>query len=228
MSRGERIDAPAHSQPDGQREGAGERVTEEIEIASIVRDVVVRAGAGVNRATVAEYAAAMQAIEEAVKKGKEAKPFPLPVCYRDRNVTRLADGAHRIEAAIALGATTVKVEIRVGGRKEALQYAVTSGRTHGLRFSTRDKQHQCEIFLKTYPNMKDRAIGRELGVDHKTVKAARDRLATRSQTRGEIPQSDPVAALLTRFAGMLDKVPTDRLAEFQAGVTEALNRAAGE
>lgn len=159
---------------------AVEPLIETVEISSITRDVVVRAK-GVNRVTVAEYAQAM----------REGANFPPVVLYKDRTTIRLSEGAHRIEAALAIGMTTISAEIRVGGRKECISHAVSTGRDYGLRFSTRDKRHQTELMLGNFPKWSDRKIAEALGIDHKTVAATKRRLAEATAEPGEIPQADP-------------------------------------
>jgi hypothetical protein len=178
---------------------------ETIEIASITRDVVVRAK-GTDRATVAAYAQAM----------RDGAIFPPVVLYRDRTGLRLAEGAHRIDAALANGLTTIAAEVRQGGRKEALQHAVSTGRDFGLRFSTRDKRHQCEMMLGNFPKWSDRKIADALGVDHKTVAATKRRLA---DVGGEIPQgepeqADPCEKPLAKFRALLALVPEAERARF--------------
>jgi hypothetical protein len=193
-------------------------VIEEIEIASITRDVVVRAK-GTNRVTVSEYAAAMLA--------NGIDSFPPIICYRDsRNVTRLSEGAHRLEAALATGATTIRAEVRSGGRKECLAHAVSTGRDFGLRFSTRDKRHQCELMLGNFPKWSDRKIAEALGIDHKTVAATKRRLAEPAPEPGEIPQGDSaepssrkpevdaVDVAMRKFRALVALVPASERARF--------------
>jgi hypothetical protein len=153
-----------------------EPLIETVEISSITRDVVVRAK-GTNKVTVAEYAQAM----------REGAIFPPVVLYKDRTTLRLAEGAHRIEAALAIGLTTITAEIRSGGIKPCIEHAVSSGRDFGLRFSTRDKRFQIELMLGNFPKWSDRKIAEALGVDHKTVAATKRRLAGNADA-GEIPQ----------------------------------------
>lgn len=162
---------------------AVEPVIEQIEIASIVRDVVVRAK-GTDRDTVAAYAQAM----------RDGAVFPPVILYREaRNgtVLRLAEGAHRVEAALAIGLTTIAAEVRTGDRKACIVHGISTGRDFGLRFSTRDKRHQTELMLGNFPKWSDRKIAEALGIDHKTVAATKRRLAEATAEPGEIPQPDP-------------------------------------
>lgn len=194
-------------------QSADERVIETIDIACITRDVVVRAR-GTDRATVAAYAQAM----------RDGAVFPAIVVYRDRTATRLSEGAHRVEAALAIGMTTITAEIRQGGRKECIAHAVSTGRDFGLRFSTRDKRHQIELMLGNFPKWSDRKIAEALGVDHKTVAATKRRLAEPAPEAGEIPQPEdgkkPAPSLdatdkaLAKFRALLALVPESDRAAF--------------
>lgn len=173
---------------------------ESVEISTITRDVMVRAN-GTDRATVAAYAQAM----------RDGAIFPPVILYRDRQTLRLSEGAHRIEAALAIGLTTIDAEIRQGGRKECIAHAVSTGRDFGLRFGTRDKRHQIELMLGNFPKWSDRKIAEALGIDHKTVAATKRRLADAAAV-GEIPQgdteqTDPCEKPLARFRSILALVP---------------------
>lgn len=189
-----------------------EPTTETIEIASIVRDVQVRAK-GTNREAVADYARDMEA----------GDVFPPVVLFRDKHgALHLADGAHRVDAALRIGAKTITAEIREGSKKDCLLYAVGSGRRHAVRFTNADKRRAVELMLAAYPNpktMSDRKIADMIGVDHKTVGAARARLRpadgeTPQAESGEFPQSesaqrrapDPLERAQASFRRLWDSV----------------------
>ena len=97
------------------------------------------------------------------------------------------DGFHRGEAAKTAGINLL-VNLRPGTRLEAEWLAFTANQKHGLRRTTRDKQHVVRRALR-HPNgvaLSDREIARHCGVDHKTVGKIRHEL----ETTGEIPQLD--------------------------------------
>jgi hypothetical protein len=175
-------------------------LVETIEIASITRDVVVRAK-GTNRVTVAEYQRAMA----------DGATFPPIVVYRDRSgVLHLSDGAHRLEATERNGGTTITAEIREGNKKDCLTHAVGSARSHGLRFSTADKRRAIELMLAAFPKMSNLKLSQLLGVDDKTVAATKARLAS-----SEIPTpADPIEKPLARFRALLDLVSEPDRARF--------------
>lgn len=171
---------------------------ETIEISSIVETVRVRVKA--SRTTIEEYAAAMTA----------GAKFPPIVCYRDADGSLLlSDGAHRLSAVRKIGGTTIAARIMSGSKRDCLIHAVASASEFGLRFSTKDKRHQIELFISSYPKMKDREIGRAIGVDGKTVAAHRERLAA---APAEIPQAteptEPDDRIVWKLQAQLEKTIT--------------------
>lgn len=175
---------------------------------------------GVNRLVAREYANAMLG-------GATFEPV---VVYRDgKGINWLADGFHRCAAAgLAFGdLAEISAIVHQGGRKDALVAGAGSNSAHGLRRSHADRRRAIELVLAAYPSWSDRKIGDKCGVDGKTVKATRDRLANGSSTRAEKPQ-DPYSVALSRFENLLIAVPTAKLGAFQAAVTEAISRAASE
>jgi len=76
----------------------------------------------------------------------------------------IADGQQGIDA--------VPVRVRPGGWDAALEFAEADNLEHGRPLSNRDKRHLFERRLARghgWVQASDRAIARELGVDHKTV-----------------------------------------------------------
>lgn len=60
----------------------------------------------------------------------------------------LADGFHRLMAAVNAGRDEIEVDILPGGMHEALVYALSANRAHGLRRSNADKINAVEMALK--------------------------------------------------------------------------------
>jgi hypothetical protein len=181
-----------------QIQSADEFTIETIEIASIKRDLVVRKK-GTSAAVVADYARAMAEADNPAELMPPIVVFEDP--RRGGGVRRLSDGAHRIEAALANGFTTIRAEIRKGDRKAALEHAVSSGSKFGLRFSTLDKRHACELMLKAFPDLDHATLGRMIGVDGKTVTATQKRLSKPT----EIPSNDGPNDADTAIASKLEK-----------------------
>ena len=133
-------------------------MTKKIKLSEIVTDAGTQVRAGLNEATVADYA-------EALADGAE---FPPVIVFHDGSRTIAADGFHRIQATMRIGAKLIECEVRKGGREEALMYALGCNAHHGLRRTNADKRHAVELALKEFPRFSDVAIselckvGREL------------------------------------------------------------------
>lgn len=95
-------------------QGEGQTVTMsvvELEIAALARDAIERSRPHLDARRVAYYVANFD----------EADPV---VVFDVSGVLLLADGHHRIAAAIQLGRTRVLADVREGQRADALQFAV--------------------------------------------------------------------------------------------------------
>ena len=110
--------------------------------------------------------------------------FPPLIVFHDGTAHWVADGFHRLQAAAAAGHTQVAAEVRAGTREDARWYAAGANKAHGLRRTRADIRRAVEVALRLRPEASDRAIADHCGVDHKTVGAARSRLAG----SGEIPR----------------------------------------
>jgi hypothetical protein len=115
----------------------------------------------ISEATLAEYADAWA----------EGAEFPPPVVFHDGADHWLADGFHRVLSAIRAGIEEIEVEVRAGGRREAILHAVGANAAHGLRRSNADKERAVRTLLDDpeWSAWSDREIGRRCRVDHKTV-----------------------------------------------------------
>ena len=149
-----------------------------LELAQIRLDGQTQSRAQMYEATVAEYAEAM----------REGAVFPPVVVFSDGAALWLADGFHRYSATLQAGFPTVLAEVRSGARRDAVLYGLGANTNHGLRETRADRRRKIEIMLQDeeWVQWSDREIGRQCGVDHKTVAAARADLVE----RGEIPHVD--------------------------------------
>ena len=112
-------------------------------------------------AKVTEYA-------EAINSGAA---FPPIVVFFDGATYWLADGFHRIAACEKAGATEVLAEVREGGREDALWFALSANKRHGLPMSVEDKRKAVRLLLSVekWQGMSNRAIADHLGISDHTV-----------------------------------------------------------
>lgn len=85
--------------------------------------------------TVSEYAEAM----------KNHAKFPPVKAFCDGEKFYLADGFHRVEAALRAGYRRVKADMDAGSYADALRYALKANADHGLRRTNADKRHCLEM-----------------------------------------------------------------------------------
>jgi len=76
--------------------------------------------------------------------------MPPVVVFSEKGSSRyiLADGFHRVLAFVNADKDEIEVEIHEGGMHEALLYALSANRAHGLRRSNADKVNAIEMALK--------------------------------------------------------------------------------
>ena len=117
--------------------------------------------ASINEAIVQEYREAMQT----------GVNFPPVVAFFDGQVHWLADGFHRVQAAVASGRDEFEVDLRPGTREDAVWYACAANQTHGLRRSNADKRKAVEVALRSpkAQALSDRAIAEHCGISHNFV-----------------------------------------------------------
>ncbi|WOS64259.1 hypothetical protein [Sinorhizobium fredii] len=136
------------------------------------RDLQMRE-AGIDPAVVADYAEAMNAGAE----------FPPVILFSDGEGYWPGDGFHRIAASRSLDRETINADVREGGKREAMLFAVGANANHGLRRTSADKRRSVLAMLRDpeWSKWSDREIGKRCLVDHKTV------ATVRSELTGEIP-----------------------------------------
>lgn len=156
--------------------------------------------------------------------------FPEITVFRDQRGTYVANGFHRVAAALEAGLTELRAEIKTGSKRDALLHAVKSDQAVGLRRTTQDKRRSIELLIAAFPKFSNRKIAEAAGTDDKTVGATRKRLAAATEASAEIPhpgdsgetsasaeipQSDTkLERLLASFRKLLGQVPADSRAAF--------------
>jgi ParB-like chromosome segregation protein Spo0J len=157
--------------------------TQEILLARIRADDRAQPRASLLQVKVEEYRAEMAA----------GDAFPPVVVFHDGDSYWLADGFHRFSAARALGAETIRCDVREGGLRDAILYSCGANADHGLKRSNEDKRRAVMRLLddEQWRAWSDREIARAAQVDNKTVATIRGELhlrnssdATRTVARG--------------------------------------------
>jgi hypothetical protein len=119
-------------------------------------------------------------LKESIAKRGPLPEFPVVV----DEVGKILDGHHRSLAYAEMGLADYPVIHKLGmteAEKDDYIWSVNIGRRH---LTLEQKRDLIRHRLKSKPEASDREIAREVGVDHKTVSAAREVL----QETGEIPQ----------------------------------------
>lgn len=120
--------------------------------------------AKIDEDTVANYAEAML---------DAANKFPPVVVFHDGNRNILADGFHRVMAAMRNMFADIEADVRKGTKSDALRYALGANCTHGKPRTNNDKRSSVELALREWPNLSDRELARICGVSHMLVADAR-------------------------------------------------------
>lgn len=105
------------------------------------------------------------------------------ICYHEAGALFILAGVHRVKAALEIGLSEVPTQTVEGTRAEYADFAIKENLAR--RHLTREqKQRLVDYFLKANPEKSDRAIGKDAGVDHRSVAPRRQKL----EASGEIPQ----------------------------------------
>lgn len=99
-----------------------------------------QARAGLDSATVEEYAAAMS----------DGAKFPPVTVFYDGTRYWLGDGFHRVAAhrkAYTSGLVEIQAEVKAGTRRDAVLYAAGANGSHGLKRTSADKRRAVEVLL---------------------------------------------------------------------------------
>jgi len=113
----------------------------------------------IDQGTVDEY---VRAIEKGAK-------FPPVELFHDGITYWVGDGFHRILANATLGKVKIKANVRPGGQRSALRWALGANAEHGLKRTAEDKRKAVELALEEFPEESDRSIARMCKVSPTTV-----------------------------------------------------------
>ena len=109
---------------------------------------------------------------------------PVTVFY-DGSDYWLADGFHRVEAALSANLTEVDADVNQGTLSDAQWFSFSANQSHGLRRSNDDKSRAVKAAL-AHPKcagLSNVQISKHVGVDEKTVRAWREKMTS------ELPKS---------------------------------------
>jgi len=107
-------------------------------------------------------------IEELADRMKSGAAFPPITVVRNGSGAWLADGIHRLDAAIMAG-KKIEVNYIAGDRKKAVEIACGANQSHGLRRSNADKRRAVGMALKEFSGKSDRALADMCGVGRPLV-----------------------------------------------------------
>ena len=138
---------------------------EPVPIHSIRAEASAQARVALDEDALEEYAEAMRA----------GAVFPPVVVFFDGETYWLADGFHRLAAALAAELETLLAEVRPGGLREAQLHAIGANALHGIRRTNADKRRAVELLLadEEWSQWSDRAIAKCCGVSNVTVSSYR-------------------------------------------------------
>jgi len=141
---------------------------ERLPLVALRRDGGTQVREKTNDGAVDEYKAAL--LDGAV--------FPPVTVFFDGEAYWLADGFHRVAAHERAEVPDILAEVRRGTKRDALRFALGANGKHGLHMSPADKHRAISIMLTDdeWRGMSNRAIAKELGVDHKTVAKTRSEM----------------------------------------------------
>lgn len=142
-----------------------------MKIGQIRMDGGTQPRADINDAVVHEYAEAMTA----------GAIFPPVVVFHDGTDHWLADGFHRVRAALYLGNATIDADVRQGTRRDAILHSVGANSEHGLRRTNDDKRRAVELLLADpeWSRWSDRRIAIQCGVSDFMVRGMRASVSAR-------------------------------------------------
>jgi len=153
-----------------------------LRLSEIVTEAGTQVRAGLNEATVTDYAEALA----------DGAKFPAVIVFHDGSRYIAADGFHRIHAAMRIGTAQIECDVRKGSKADALKFALGCNAHHGLRRTNADKRHAVGMALKEFPRLSDRALAEMCLVGHPFVAdVRRSQLESDSSSTAVKPQLPP-------------------------------------
>jgi hypothetical protein len=194
---------PSHDVPDAAAQNpvrhdhtkAAERKPEYLAMGLVRTDGGTQARAGINNATVDEYA-------EALRGGAKLPPV---VLYHEKSADAywLADGFHRVHAHRSIGSVDILAVVKDGTRRDAVLHAVGANASHGLRRTNADKRRAVAMLLadELWSQWSDREIARQCAVCAPLVADVRKAICNPVTDEPAAPAENAVAATRTVSRG---------------------------
>lgn len=157
-----------------------------------------------NAAAVKEYGEAMT----------EGVHFPPVIVFFDGTDHWLADGFHRVQASMDIGALSIDAEIRPGGQRDAKLYSAGANGSHGVQRTNEDKRKAVKTLLADaeWAAWSDREIARQCKVTHPFVGLVRSSLETLPVSQPE-SNEEPASRTYTTKHGTTAQMDTKGVAE---------------
>lgn len=116
-----------------ERFGAGSDVSQnlqELKIRDIIQDIRLQPRQSLNIETINDYAEKMQT----------GISFPPIIVFHVESKYYVADGFHRINAALKVNLTYLSAEVKIGTFRDAVLFSVSANSSHGLNRTSEDKR----------------------------------------------------------------------------------------
>ncbi|MDD4986777.1 MAG: DUF5131 family protein [Dehalococcoidales bacterium] len=174
----------------------------QIPITKISLDKQAQPRTEINSEVVTEYA-------EAMKGGTQ---FPPVIVFGDNGRYWLADGWHRVMAAVRAGATDIAATVHNGGLRDAILYSTGANATNGLHRTNADKRRAVMALLtdNEWGRWSDREIARRAGVGHVMVNSLRRELSVQKEqieTARIVERNGTTYEMATERIGRHDEEP---------------------
>ncbi len=132
---------------------------EEIKIEDITTDAGTQSRLKIDHKLVDDYTECMH----------EGDKFPPVVLFHDGSNYYLADGFHRLKAAMAVGKVNIASDVRSGNRDDALWFSIGANRTNGKRVGHGDKKNAITLAITNFPDKSQQEIANQVGCSQQYV-----------------------------------------------------------
>jgi ParB-like nuclease domain len=160
-------------------------------VAQIREDGGTQSRAQLNLDAVKAYAEAM----------RDGVTFPPVIVFYDGKDYWLADGFHRVAAAVDASITELEADVRQGTRRDAVLFSVGANAAHGVQRSNADKRRAVELLLNDdeWSTWADRKVAVACRVSHTFVAKLRPaRVGTIPLQPGNVATVRPESAMGSR------------------------------